>query len=296
MRLQFAVPVVLLSLSVVCQQAPPAGPAKNDLLARRYHQGQKLSYHMKANNEERGRTLAYEIQADGVVKKGSDGFFEEFAWSNLVTNGSPAPLSARSQNLRQVLSLEPNPHVGMPDLSKVDPMLIGPITDMLTFYADMLIVHTQGHLAHVNDHFLYKYGKPASWADGAYVILGQSSVDFDVTLTAINRPEHFAVVIVKHLPPEKTQANLPAEWMKPPVADAANNWVQVIKGGEGKYVASVGKEIFIAQIKLSLDDGRILEATLDNPVEVRERECSDAALTACGEPIRYRIHRQIEIK
>lgn len=288
-----ALPAVLLGLVLAAQQPPSAG--SEDLLARHYREGQKLSYQMKATNEEPGKKLAYEIQADGEVKKNGDGFFEEFAWSHLMVNGAPMVLSAGSRNFRQVLSLEPNRNVGLPDLSKVDPILIGPITDMLTFYADMVIVHTKGRLDRPNDHFYFKYGVPASWADGRYVILGQSSVDFDVTLTAVDPARRFALVTVKHLPPETTQAKLPAEWMKPPVADTANNWVQVIKQGDDKYVASVGKEIFVAEIKLSLDDGRILAATLENPVEVRERQCTDAALTQCGEPRRYLIRRHIDL-
>jgi hypothetical protein len=45
-----------------------------------------------------------------------------------------------------------------------------------------------------------------------------------------------------------------------------------------------------------LADGRILSATEHNPVEVLQRECQDAALVTCGEPVRFQILRQIEIK
>jgi hypothetical protein len=84
--------------------------------------------------------------------------------------------------------------------------------------------------------------------------------------------------------------------MHVPVADTPNNWAEVGKSKDGKYVASVGKETFDVVIETSLTDGRILSATMDNPVEVLERECSDAALTSCGEPIRYQIRRLIEIR
>ena len=83
--------------------------------------------------------------------------------------------------------------------------------------------------------------------------------------------------------------------MSASVADTPNNWVEVSKTQEGKFSAQVGKETFVARIKISLADGRIISATLDNPVEVLERVCTDAALTSCGEPVRYQIRRQIEI-
>jgi len=84
--------------------------------------------------------------------------------------------------------------------------------------------------------------------------------------------------------------------MRAPVADTPNNWVQISKGAQGKYSAQVGKETFVATIKGSLDDGRIVSADLYNPVEVLERECADSALTSCSEPVRFQILRQVEIR
>jgi len=83
--------------------------------------------------------------------------------------------------------------------------------------------------------------------------------------------------------------------MHKPVADTANNWVQVRKTKNGKYLAAVGKETFDVEIKVSLVDGEILSGTLDNPVDTIERECEDAALTKCSDPRPHPIRRQIEI-
>jgi hypothetical protein len=69
----------------------------------------------------------------------------------------------------------------------------------------------------------------------------------------------------------------------------------VKKNGNGTYSAGVGKETFEVRIKVSLLDGRILSARMDNPVEVLERECADATLATGGDTIHYEIRRQIEI-
>ena len=97
------------------------------------------------------------------------------------------------------------------------------------------------------------------------------------------------------MPPEKTRVKLPADWMHKPVADTANNWVQVKKVKDGKYLAAVGKETFDVEIKLSLTDGKIFSASMDNLVETIERECEDAAVTKCSDPKPHSIRRQIEI-
>jgi hypothetical protein len=172
--------------------------------------------------------------------------------------------------------------------------IVGPITDLLTFYADLAVARS-GTLAKEGDHFLFEHDTPSSWADGFYVVLGEDSINFDVTLKALNTADRVATLLVRHVVPAQPKMKIPVEWMRTPVADTPNNWVEVDKLPDGTYRAQVGKEIFDATIRISLVDGRILGAKLYNPVEVSERLCTDAALTKCGEPIRSQILRQIEI-
>lgn len=46
---------------------------------------------------------------------------------------------------------------------------------------------------------------------------------------------------------------------------------------------------------MSLESGRILRATMVNPVETVVPDCSDVELTDCGEPRRRRIFRRVEM-
>jgi hypothetical protein len=85
-----------------------------------------------------------------------------------------------------------------------------------------------------------------------------------------------------------------AEWMRAPVADVPNNWIQVRREG-AKYIASVGKETFDVELMISLSGGEILSATLDNVVEATARECANVELTDCGDPRPERTVRRIEM-
>jgi len=264
----------------------------NSVLRRHYREGEKLTYHMKGINED----WHYEIQADGIVKKDSAGtYFEEYRWSNLISNNQKTALSPASLDFRQQLTLDPNHNSAFPDLSQVDPSLIGPITDFMSFYVDLRLAVKTGKLAHPGDHFYFKRSTPNSWADGTRVLVGEDAVDFDLTLKDVNRSDHTATFVARHVPPEKPEIRLTAEWMRKPVADTANNWVQVRKTKNGKYLAAVGKETFVVEIKVSLVDGKILSGRIDNPVDTIERECEDAALTKCGDARPHPIRRQIEI-
>ena len=295
--------VFLGSLSLLAMRGPgshqqvspaanSAAPPNNNLLSRRYHEGESLSYHMKGIND----NWRYEIDAHGIVKKSAGGgFVEEFSWSNLVSNRPGDVLPPAAAGFRQTLSLSPAEPLTIPDFSKVL-IIVGPITDMLTFYSDLLLASRLGKLNSAGDHFYFAHGAPNSWADGNYVLLGQDSIDFDLTLKEVNQASHTATLIVRHVPPAQPQVKLPADWMRAPVADTPNNWVQVEKLGEGKYNAQVGKETFNVELTIDLVDGKILAVSMDNPVIAIERDCTDAALASCAPPRNLKIHRQIEMR
>jgi hypothetical protein len=270
---------------------PVPATSNQSPLARYYTEGEKLTYHMKGDND----GWSYEVQANGIVKKDASGHYvEEYGWSDFKSN-APMSLSPSSLSFRQTLSLDPAIQPSVPNLSQVQPFLIGPITDSLTFYADLWLAIRQSDLKRTGDHAYVKVGVPASWADGSHVILGESSIDFDLTLKEFDSSNQIATLLVKHVPPVQPQTKLPAPWMHTPVADTPNNWVQVAKGQSGKYDAQVGKETFDVEIKISVKDGKILSATMNNLVQTRQRECSDAALLDCGQPVDHQIHRQIEL-
>jgi hypothetical protein len=145
------------------------------------------------------------------------------------------------------------------------------------------------------DQVRVDHGDASSWADGTRIVLGEDSIDFNIALGEASTATGTRELTVRHVPPQQPTIRIPADWMRVPVADVPNNWVQVTKLAEGRYIASVGKETFDAQIRLSVASGRIMSAVLENPAEVFERECKDNALTQCAEGVRYRILRQIQI-
>ena len=275
---------------MVAGQAP--APAHKPL-QRVYHEGDTLVYKMNGVNE----SWHYSIEADGVVKRDAGGaFYEEYRWTKMTSGGQPMALRADADGYRQRLSLDPNQMPSAPDLTKADPKMIGPITDLMTFYADLWLANKLGALTKAGDHFYFRNPMPASsWADGTRVLIGESAIDFDITLKAVDSASGTAVLVVKHVPPEKSAVKLPAAWMQTPVGDAPNNWVGVQKEQNGTYTASVGEETFTDEIKVSLADGKILSATMDNPVKTIERVCEDEALTKCGDAKPHDILRKIEI-
>ena len=280
---------VLFASTLVCAQMPAPG---GNPLTRHYREGETLTYHMTAVNED----WHYTADAASTVKKNANGsYIEEFRWTAMTSNGQPVTLAPAMAEFRQTLSLDPSLMPSGPDLSKVDREWVGPITDLMTFYVDLWITNKVGILQHAGDHFYVPNPQASSWADGARVIVGKDQIDFDLNIQSIDPAKQTAVVLVHHVPPPHPNLQLPAEWMQAPVAGTPNNWVEVTKTKDGKYEAGVGKETFDVTLTVSTADGRILSATMENPVVTSSRECDDAALTKCGAAQPHTIHRHIEI-
>ncbi len=195
--------------------APGGGP-----LTRHYRDGETFAYHMTATNEE----WRYTADASGTAKKTDSGaYIEEFRWTGMTSNGQPVTLAPAMAQFRQPLSLDPNWMPSMPDLSKVDPKMVGPITDLMTFYVDLWLMNKIGILQHAGDSLLVPNPRINSWADGAQTTVGKDQIDFDLHLQSIDPVKQTAVVVVRHVPPSHSSLQFPAEWMNAPVADTANN-------------------------------------------------------------------------
>jgi hypothetical protein len=265
-------------------------------LARQYVEGEKLAFRMTASNRDKLSSTIYEATARAIVKRDNAGaFFEEYEWSDIIWNGIAFEIPESNRDFRQVLSLDPNRTPALPDFSKLHPRLVGPSADLMTFYCDVWLAIQQSGLRKPGDRTRINHGKASSWEDGKRVLVGEDSIDFDIVLGKISSSGGARELTVRHVPPQQPNIRIPVDWMRMPVTDVPNNWVQVTKLGEGRYIASVGKETFDARIWLSTANGRVVSADLENSVEVFERECKDATLTQYGDGVCYRIVRQIHI-
>ena len=287
---------VVLAVAVAATAMPLAAQdGGQSPLLRRYREGDSLHYVMEASNQDRTSLLRYSARADGVVRRDSLGrLVEELDWSHLVRNGQEIPLGAGTAAVRQRLTLSPS-FMLPPDLARADRRLAPPMLDFFTFYVDLWLA-VKSQLAHPGDHARIPRNSANSWADGRVVILGEDAIDFDLTLVSIDSAAGRARLMVRHVPPAVAVVRFPASWMQAPLFDTPNNWVQVTKTSDTSYQAGVGRETFDDEIDVSLADGRILAATMDNPVDLIERACRDAALADCAPPDRSRIVRRITIR
>ncbi|HEY6448146.1 MAG TPA: hypothetical protein VIY53_16935 [Acidobacteriaceae bacterium] len=278
---------VFLAPACVGAQTAPANP-----VARHYRDGETLHYRMTAVND----AWHYTADTTGVVKKAADvSWIEEFRWTGMTSDGQAVALSPAMLDFRASFSLDPSHMPSGPNLAGIDPRFVGPVTDLMTFYVDDWLFQKIPLFHQAGDHFYVANPNPSFWADGTRVITGTDAIDFDLHLQSLDAAAHTAVLVVHHVPPKNPVLKFPAPWMQTPIADTPNNWIEVTKTSDGKYQAGAGKETFDVTLTVSTVDGRILSATMDNPVVLSRRICDDAALTRCGAPQPQTIHRHVEI-
>lgn len=272
----------LLIFTVVLTEVVPARAVQGaateaGALQRRYTGGAVSHYLMPGNND----GWQYTIAATDVVKRDTNGrYYEEIGWSDLTSNAQQA-LTPASLALRQTVSLDdPSSYMRVPNLATVQPLLIGPITDTLTIYSDLLLA-MQSKLAQPGQTAYVPRTTPNSWADGRRVLLGQDVVDFSLKVEATNQAEHTETLLIQHVPPPALHVQLPAKWMQERTSAKPNNFVQVSKQDDG-FTAETGQETFDVRIVVDTRDGHILSARMHNPVALRTRTCTDRELTQCG--------------
>jgi hypothetical protein len=266
-------PVLAQMGSTTTAQQAPTG---FEMLQRRYADGAISHYVMTGNND----GWQYTIHATDLVKRDTSGrYYEEIRWSNLTSNAHQS-LTPASLALSQSVSLDdPVSYMKVPDLAAVQPLLIGPITDTLTFYSDLLLA-MQAKLVQPGQTAYVARTTPNSWADGQRILVGQDVVDFSLKVENVNPAEHSETLLIQHVPPRALHVQLPAKWMQEAVSAEPPNFVQVSRTGDG-FTAEIGKETFDVHLVVDTRDGQIISAAMHNPVALATRECADRELTHC---------------
>lgn len=283
--------LTLLFVQPIPTITAPQTVTKIRTLQRRYIEGMVSHYVMTGDND----GWRYTIQASDVVKRDTKGrYYEEIGWSDFKSSPQQS-LTPASLALRQTVSLDdPASYMKIPNLTLVQPLLIGPITDTLTFYSDLLLA-LQSNLVQTGQTAYVSRTKPNSWADGSHVLIGQDVVDFSLKVEAVNPAEHIEAFLIQHVPPQVLHIQLPAKWMQKRTPAEPYNFVQVSMQND-QFIAEIGQETFDVHLVVDTRDGRILSAIMHNPVVLSVRTCKDRELTQCGQETSKTILRTITWK
>jgi hypothetical protein len=266
---------------------------KNLVFERRYEEGEHILYKLKGRTQSPTGMVVYRAKARSEVrKKNKKEFVEEFKFEEVSIDDKPIVLDENHTPLDLKLSLNSKSRLSFPDFSKVHPAIVGLSLDLMTIYADLQLVQKNWDIKKDGDNFYLKDSKSNSWADKTYLVQAEDAIDFSMSVLKRDEEAKTLEILIKHVPPEKESIKLKADWMKKPIGHRPNNWLQVKKLSAKKFAVSVGKEIIEVKIKLDLLYGKIIDASLDNTIEIKERICFDETYLFCGRTNEYELKKE----
>ena len=266
---------------------------KKLVFERRYEVGEHILYKLKGRTQSPSGMLVYRARAKSLVTKiNKKDFIEEFSLEDVSIDEKPIELNENQGPIHLNLSLNSNTKIKFPDFSKVHPAIVGLSLDLMTIYADLHLVQKQSDLAKEGDQYYLKDSKANSWADKNILIQAEDAIDFSMSVLKKDDQAKTIEILIKHVPPEKESIKLKADWMKKPIGYRPNNWLQVKRLGAKKFAVSVGKEVIEVKVKLDLLYGKIIDASIDNTIEIKERVCFDETYQFCGRTSQYELKKE----
>lgn len=250
--------------------------------ARHYVPGQVARYAYTEDETQTAggqTTTSTTTAADRVasyVHRGTGG--EQVRWVALTVDGTDMTAAARSFPAYD-LSLDPRAADGLtvPDTSAV-PGLVGPVTDLTTFYVPLSAQAGIGALHRPGQSETAPTLLSGNFASAAMPV-GQDLLQLTTTLTSLTRRQ--ATLTSDFVPPPAGGLTVTAPFMDSPVCGTTpNNFEEVQQSGTA-FLALWGCEQFTATTVADRASGRIVSASLSNPLQLSAMECQDAALTQC---------------
>jgi hypothetical protein len=292
MRRKNPIPLLLFLLA-----APAAQGQAPFVFDRGYQPGQEFSYHLEdRRRQQSGETVSSTVaSAESLHQVAFEAGVpvETVHWTEVVdlTTGQRRTDLAGVPATR--ISLHPNGPIE-PGKPAGDPVMLGMVTDLATFYvaasprAGIANLHLPG------DRAVAAAPVFGDFADGAVFLVGQDKLRAEIEMTALSAQ---LVEYTTYLQPVAFEAGeLYRDFMQQPACGNAPNNIQYVRKHEAGYRAVWGCETITIQTKIDRQSGIIVESLMVSYLLQNVKTCQDAALTQCsdGEPIEE--NRTVELK
>jgi hypothetical protein len=193
------------------------------------------------------------------------------------------------------VSATSNPELSaLPDLKGWDMGVVGPVTDLHTFL--IAVSHQVGadKISEPGQTYTTGEAAKASWANGENIPVGEDCIQISITL--LESTDDRATYETRFMPPTEACLTPLKPWMEAPVVEGTpNNFQQQMMMGP-MAAAMWGREQFVITSTIRRSDGRILSATMDNPLTLMLKVGCDPNLDSCKHELPMAIHRKLKLE
>ena len=184
--------------------------------------------------------------------------------------------------------------LALPDIAGWDMAVVGPVTDLLTFFVAISPQAGIDSVSQVGQTCVLPEAPVASWANGESIPVGQDCIQISVTLKEIH--EDTAVFETRFMPPEEAGLEMLKPWMdESVVAGTPNNFQQQMSMGDAAAVMW-GREEFVVTSTVRRADGMLLSATMSNELQLKMKIGCSSELESCKHEIPLHIRRELSLE
>lgn len=283
-----AITVVATSMAANATSAPYS-------YARQYRVGSQLDYVLTTRVDHNGKPASNSVAVahdDVVIRSGVP--FDRVTFRHLKEcKGSGTSMCksldrSASEVAPIYLSLATGGTISMPKL-KV-PEMTGTVTDFVTYWVAMSAKMGIASLHKPGDHLLVRAPILGNWANAGSMPLGRDYLA--VTEELVSLTPSIVTFRTSFRPPNQHGLTMAHAWMQTPVSGSTpNNFEQVVEQGKAGAMVMWGHEKFTITTTVGRSNGVILEARMENALDLQMRMGCTSDAGRCGPAMPFTIAR-----
>jgi hypothetical protein len=284
------IPVFLLVL-------PISIIAQKPILERVYRLGDVYKYRLVCTESNNGiwQSTVSSICELRVVQDSLGVFYDEIQWlsKKTITAKDSVMQDDQAKAVKPYrISLAP---AGKLDLPKIEvPTMTEPIEDFNTFFVAVSPKLGATALREVGDSIVKKEPVKADFSNGAFILKGDDCFSIILKMTALSGTQ--ANTEADFLPSKEACFSYLLDEMKVPVVtNVANNFQMVQPTGNQQFNVQYGREIFNIMTATQRSDGKILNASMNNTLNLKLKINCDKDYKNCQTVLPILIQRDLTL-
>jgi len=222
--------------------------------------------------------------------------YDEVRWISRKTINTKDTIDATKAALSvkpYLISLDPK---GKLDIPKIEvPDMTEPIQDFNTFFVAVSPMVGATKLNIKGDSIINKEPVIADFSNGSFILKGEDCIAFSVKMTDITKNQ--VMILTTFFPPSKSCLSfLIPEMNTPVVPNTINNFQMVMPTGADKYMVQYGREYFYVNSTIQKSDGKIINATMFNQLNLKLKINCDKEYKNCQFEMPFSEQRNLRLE
>lgn len=285
---------VIISATGVAQDKAVAGK----LFPRKYKVGDSYRYRLTTEQVYNGKwnsTSVVELELKVILDSAGRPADEVYSISKKVFSPKDT-VNADAEALAvkpYVISLDPDGKLEIPPIDV--PGMTGPITDLITFFVAISPQSRVTTLEKEGDSLVRGETARGNFANGKTILVGDDCLAIKAYLSKVTQKE--IALRTAFLPPSTPCITFLLDDMSKPVTKGVRNNFQMVQpAGPNKFNVQYGNEEFTINSRVSRRDGKLLEATMSNTLQLSLRMQCNTNYKECQMEVPFQIQRNLHLE